>query len=57
MMGYRDYVLGLEPGNAYPDGRDKARADGSLKTIAPGETISYDVCVEIVDKEEFDKLN
>ena len=26
MMGYKDYVMGLEPGNCYPDGRDVTRA-------------------------------
>ena len=57
MMGYRDYVLGLEPGNAYPDGRSKAREDGSLKTIAPDEIVHYDIKVEIIDEEQFAKLN
>ncbi len=56
MMGYRDYVLGLEPGNAYPDGRDKARADGSLKFIAPGEEVAFEVKAEIIDKEEFERI-
>lgn len=43
MMGHRDYVLGLEPGNCYPDGRDVMREKGLLKTISPGESISYTV--------------
>ena len=30
MMGYNEYVLGLEPGNCHPDGRDKMREDGKL---------------------------
>ena len=35
MMGKHDYVLGLEPGNVIPQGRDKTRADGVLPTVAP----------------------
>ena len=28
MMGVKDYVMGLEPGNCYPDGRDVMREKG-----------------------------
>ena len=35
--GYRDYVLGLEPGNCTTDGRDRDRARGILKFLQPGE--------------------
>ena len=51
MMGVRDYVLGLEPGNCYPDGRDKMRADGRLKIIFPGEAVTYSVGIAMVDGE------
>ncbi len=37
MMGVHDYVLGIEPGNTLPDGRDSMRARGLLDTIAPDE--------------------
>ena len=37
MMGVRDYVLGLECGNCYPDGRDVMRKTGMLKFLEPGE--------------------
>lgn len=37
MMGIRDYVLGLECGNCYPDGRDVMRKTGMLKFLQPGE--------------------
>ena len=37
MMGCSDYVLGLEPGNCTPDGRDVLRENGTLQFIAPGE--------------------
>lgn len=36
-MGEGDYVCGLEPSNAYPDGRSAARERGQLRTIEPGE--------------------
>lgn len=38
MMGYRDYVLGLECGNCYPDGRDIMRKNGMLKYLKPNES-------------------
>lgn len=47
MMGRRDYVLGLECGNCYPDGRDVMRKQGMLKYLESGETKEYTVCVEI----------
>lgn len=37
MMGEYDYVMGLEPGNCNPDGRDVMRKMGMLEFIAPGE--------------------
>ena len=48
MMGERDYVLGLEPGNCTPDGRDRVRADGNLTVLAPGESVSYEVHVTML---------
>lgn len=47
MMGVRDYVLGLECGNCYPDGRDVMRKSGMLKFLQPGETKVYRVKVEV----------
>ena len=48
MMGVRDYVLGLEPGNCYPDGRKAMRDSGMLKFLKPGESKTYTVkiCLE-----------
>ncbi len=37
MMGQQEYVLGLEPGNCYPDGRDVMRAKNMLEFLKPGE--------------------
>ena len=47
MMGVRDYVLGLECGNCYPDGRDVMRKTGMLKFLNPGETIQYEVTIDL----------
>lgn len=48
-MGYRDYALGLEPGNSHCDGRDKMRAEGHLKTLKVGECEDYEVKVSLFD--------
>lgn len=50
MMGVRDYVLGLECGNCYPDGRDVMRRDGRLKFVEPGENLIYHVKVRLFEK-------
>lgn len=49
MMGVRDYVLGLECGNCYPDGRDVMRQTGMLKFLDPGENVQYRVDIKLVD--------
>lgn len=50
MMGIRDYVLGLECGNCYPDGRNVMREKGILKFIEPGEKVEYQVMVSMLDQ-------
>jgi galactose mutarotase-like enzyme len=50
MMGERDYVLGLEPGNCHPNGRHKMREEGTLTVLKPGESVSYVVKVEMLDE-------
>lgn len=52
MMGVRDYVLGLEPGNTHPNGRDKLREEGKLTVLAPGETVEYEIVVSMIDGDE-----
>ena len=47
MMGVRDYVLGLECGNCYPDGRDVMRKTGMLKFLQPGEKKTYTVKIAL----------
>ncbi len=51
MMGKRDYVLGLEPGNCHPDGRDKMRAEGNLKILEPDERVEYTVNIRMIENE------
>lgn len=48
MLGEKDYVLGLEPGNCHPDGRDVMRRENTLKFIEPGEKIVYKVEIEMI---------
>ncbi len=43
MMGVHDYVLGIEPGNTYPDGRDVIRANGMLETLAPDASKTHTI--------------
>ncbi|MBQ8638451.1 MAG: aldose 1-epimerase family protein [Lachnospiraceae bacterium] len=50
MMGIRDYALGLECGNCYPDGRDVMRRKGILKFLKPGEKKSCHVTITCVEK-------
>ena len=52
MMGVRDYVLGLEPGNCHPDGRKKMRVDGTLKILKPEEEVTYRFSVRMVRGED-----
>lgn len=49
MMGVRDYVLGLECGNAYPDGRSALREQGRLKFLKPGERKTYAVTIRMME--------
>lgn len=49
MMGIRDYILGLEPGNCHPDGRDKMREEEKLVILKPNEEIEYEVKIEMID--------
>ncbi|MBR5307923.1 MAG: aldose 1-epimerase family protein [Clostridia bacterium] len=47
MMGAGDYVLGLEPGNCTPDGRDVLREKKLLKFLASGESASQTITIRI----------
>ena len=57
MMGVKDYVMGLEPGNCYPDGRDVMREKGLLQFLAPGEKTTYGVRLTMLENEtQFEAL-
>ncbi len=47
-----EYVTGIEPGTHPPIGQSRARAEGSLIFIAPGETRQYDLQIEILNNQE-----
>ena len=55
MMGQAEYVLGLEPGNCTPDGRDVLRKNGTLKFLQPEEcattTVQFVFTTELKDFE------
>ncbi|NLJ41289.1 MAG: aldose 1-epimerase family protein [Clostridiales bacterium] len=48
-MGAGDYVMGVEPGNCYVEGRVDAREKGVLEYLEPGETKEIKVTAEILD--------
>lgn len=45
MPGFRDYALGLEPGNCTTAGRDEDRKNGNLKFLQPGESKTFELTV------------
>ena len=47
-----EYVTGIEPGTHPPIGQTKARAEGSLIFLSPGETRCYDVEIDILNNPE-----
>ena len=49
MLGENEYVMGLEPGNCTPDGRDVMRKEGKLKFIKPGEKKTTSVTFKFTD--------
>lgn len=54
-FGNHDYVLGLEPGNCTPVGRDILRQEGKLQFIEPGAKTEFFVKIRFFsDKQEWD---
>lgn len=47
MLGFSDYVLGIEPGNCRSEGRVSAREGGRLRYLPPGDTDHFLLTVEI----------
>ncbi|MDP4285101.1 MAG: aldose 1-epimerase family protein [Bacteroidota bacterium] len=50
--GNGEYVTGLEPGTNPPIGQAKARQQGTLIQLAPGEKRMYDLEIEILNNKE-----
>jgi hypothetical protein len=48
MMNETEYVVGLEPGNARAIGRTRAREEGELGMIAPGEKRRFGLSLEVL---------
>lgn len=56
MMGVRDYVLGLEPGNVNPDGYVINKQKNLLTYVKPNEKLHYALTIELFDDvNEFNK--
>lgn len=49
MMGYGEYVLGLEPGNVFSKSRDILRNEGSLPFLEPNESIEKKITISVED--------
>ena len=47
MPGAGVHVLGIEPANCYVEGRAKERERGTLVTLQPGESLDYELQLEI----------
>ena len=50
MMGIRDYVLGLEPGNVNPDGFVVNKQKGKITFLKPDEKLNYALQIKLFDK-------
>ena len=49
--GKNEYVTGIEPGTHPPLGQAKARELNQLIHLAPGETRSYDLELNVIENE------
>ena len=47
MAGAGTHVLGIEPANCYVEGRAAERARGTLVTLEPGESRTYELSLEV----------
>ncbi len=56
MLGEKDYVMGLEPGNCNADGREVTRKNGLLKFLQPNESGRTAIKFSFIsEKEKFEK--
>jgi len=53
--GPGEYVCALEPGTNFPIGQKKARQNGTLISLEPGQTRRYDVAIQLLT--ETDSIN
>jgi hypothetical protein len=51
MLGEREYVLGMEPGNCKPIGRAAAREAGELVELAPGQEMEAGFEIDVMEGE------
>lgn len=51
MMGIKEYVLGLEPGNCTPDGRDVLRKENRLFFLQPNESKTTNLKFSFIDSQ------
>ena len=51
-MGQQDYVVGVEPGNCVPIGRNATRANGDLVILKPGEKRNITVEISVLTTKE-----
>ncbi len=51
MLGDREYVLGIEPGNCRPIGRAAARAAGELVELPVGDEVEMGIELDVVEGE------
>jgi hypothetical protein len=56
MLGDKEYVLGIEPGNCFPMGREHERAAGRLVELAVGEQVSAGFELAVVEGEGLEAL-
>jgi len=47
MMGEQEYAMGLEPGNCHPEGQTAEKSMGTLKTIAPDESVEFKAVITL----------
>ena len=52
MLNTKEYVVGLEPCTALPQGTQKAKENGSIITLAPGESRVFEITYQILDNGE-----
>ena len=50
MMGEYEYVLGLEPGSAWPAARKLLRENGDLRILEPGESWRSEIVLDFTDQ-------